>query len=168
MQKTKEMRVRSWVRRILGTRKWQTTPASCLENLMNRGAWHIQFMGLQIVRHDWSNLAHTFIRKKKNPKTLSDIMEMEDARPLSYQSAFCLIKALPLPHLTFAATDLWVNHPHFIKDESETQRKWATCPNLDWKPKPSDSCPRAPGAHRAMWPSPRIWLLRLLTGNSTP
>ena len=37
------------------------------------------------------------------------------------------------------------------------------------KPKPSDSCPRAPGEHRAMRSTPLIWApKRLLTGNSTP
>ena len=32
---------------------------SCLENPMDRGAWRLQFMGSQRVRHNWSDLAHT-------------------------------------------------------------------------------------------------------------
>ena len=32
---------------------------SCLENTMDKGAWRVQAIGLQRVRHYWSDLAHT-------------------------------------------------------------------------------------------------------------
>ena len=31
----------------------------CLKNTIDRGAWGLQSMGSQGVRHDWSNLAHS-------------------------------------------------------------------------------------------------------------
>ena len=34
---------------------------SCLEHLMDRGAWGLQSMGSQRVGHDWSNLTHIHI-----------------------------------------------------------------------------------------------------------
>ena len=43
---------------------------SCLENPMDRGGWWLQSIGLQRVRHDWSNLAHLHrdaIMNKKFP-----------------------------------------------------------------------------------------------------
>ena len=51
--------VQSWVRKIPWRKKWQPLPGnsnplqcSCLENLMDRGAWWaIHSMGFQRVRH---------------------------------------------------------------------------------------------------------------------
>ena len=39
---------------------------SCLENPMDRGAWGLQSMELQRVRHDWSDLAHTAQQANKD------------------------------------------------------------------------------------------------------
>ena len=36
---------------------------SCLENPMDRGAWRLQYRGLQRVRHNWSDLAHKHARE---------------------------------------------------------------------------------------------------------
>ena len=42
----------SWVREIPWRRKWQPTPAFLLANLMDRGSWQLQSMGLQRVKHN--------------------------------------------------------------------------------------------------------------------
>ena len=48
-----------WVRNISWRRTRQPLQGSCLEKPMDRGAWQLQSMGSQRVRHDWSYLAGT-------------------------------------------------------------------------------------------------------------
>ena len=39
----------------------------CLENPMGRGVWQVQSMGIQRVRHDWSDLACTHLHALSSP-----------------------------------------------------------------------------------------------------
>ena len=43
-----------WIGKIPWSRKWQPLQYSCLGNPMDSGAWGVQSMGLQRVRHDWA------------------------------------------------------------------------------------------------------------------
>ena len=47
---------------------------SCLENAMDRGADRLQSMGLQRVRHDRSDLAHTHQNMEKEMETMNSKM----------------------------------------------------------------------------------------------
>ena len=126
---------------------------------MNRGAWHTTVHGVANSQTQLKQLGtQLYHKKKKIPKLWVKLWKLKmqglyPTRVLSTSQRHFHYLMWLLQQLT-----LWVNS-HFIKDESETQTKWATCPNLDWKPNPSDSCHRAPGAHWA----PK----RLLTSNST-
>ena len=48
-----------WVRKIPWGSAWQPTSVCLLENPVDRGAWWLQSIGSQTVRHDWSNLTCT-------------------------------------------------------------------------------------------------------------
>ena len=48
-----------WVRKILWRRKWQPTPVIFAWRPKGREPRGLQSTGLQRVRHDWSDLAHT-------------------------------------------------------------------------------------------------------------
>ena len=43
----------SWVWKIPWRRKWQPTPASCLENRTDRGAWQGTVHGVARAGHEW-------------------------------------------------------------------------------------------------------------------
>ena len=47
----------SWIRKVLWSRGWQPSPVFLPEE-SHRAVWQIPSIGLQIVGHDWSNLAH--------------------------------------------------------------------------------------------------------------
>ena len=50
-----------WVKKIPWRGHGSPLQGSCLENPMDRGAWGLQPMGSQRVRHDWSDLACTHV-----------------------------------------------------------------------------------------------------------
>ena len=56
---TRHMDLTLGLGRSPGERHGNLLQYSYLENLMNRGAWRLQSIGLQRVRHSWSNLACT-------------------------------------------------------------------------------------------------------------
>ena len=58
----KRQRVNPWVRKIPGRRKWQPTPAFCLENPLERGAWQAT---LHRVAKSQILLKHVYIVKIK-------------------------------------------------------------------------------------------------------
>ena len=49
-----------WVGRSPGEGNGYPLQYSCLENPMDRGAWWLQSMGLQRVRHEWTSNTFTF------------------------------------------------------------------------------------------------------------
>ena len=62
-----------WVRKILWRREWQSTPGFLPgESHGQKEPGGLQCMGLQRVRHDWSDLAHTH-------KMTQSISLLEDA-----------------------------------------------------------------------------------------
>ena len=59
------------LRRSPGEENGNPLQHSCLENPMDRGAWQATVLGLQRVRHDWSNLARIHTLTLKSVQSVS-------------------------------------------------------------------------------------------------
>ena len=70
----------AWVRKISWRRKWQPTPGFCLENPMERGAWHAT---VHTVTKNWTQLKQLSMHAQKIRSQEKNKIRSQDFRHIS-------------------------------------------------------------------------------------
>ena len=138
VQEPQEMWVQSLGWEIIQRRIWQPTPVFLLGESKDRGTSGLQFIGLQRIGHDWSNLAHTnttfkpaCFESSRLPSTMW-VGLIQSVKGLRSKESFW--KRNPLktvtekPCLSFQPADLDSRWQHQLIPESPTSRQISNSP----------------------------------------